>query len=142
MSSLASKPPSTTKCPSCCCKDEAKLNDTQLTTSNDCKACRALAESLTKHRLAVGENSKNSKNSKNVSAKYVNGGMSKMLGVVEDVPFSIGAVKTKTNVYVAEKCESNLILGRPWFINHLVSIIEKEEGILLHLEIAMILAMF
>jgi len=57
-----------------------------------------------------------------------NGGKKKLLGLLEDVPFDFGGVRTRANLYVGEGLSFDLLLGRPWQRGNLVTIDEVTDG--------------
>ena len=61
--------------------------------------------------------------------KDANGHIGLLQGLVRRVPLGVGEVVTKGNIFVGEKdLPYELILGRPWTRDNLVSIVEKNEG--------------
>ncbi|KAJ6449008.1 hypothetical protein C8R45DRAFT_1114934 [Mycena sanguinolenta] len=57
-----------------------------------------------------------------------NGGRGELRGFIHDVELSCGGVMTKTGLWVSQQAPFELLLGRPWKRNNLVSIDEQEEG--------------
>jgi Aspartyl protease len=68
--------------------------------------------------------------SQTMHMRDANGGVSKLVGLIQNVPLFCGAAKTWTNLYVSPDNDSgfDLLLGRPWSHGNSVSIIEKESG--------------
>jgi hypothetical protein len=54
----------------------------------------------------------------------INGGISYLKGLIQDVPLACGGVKTCTDLYIAEKVPFNLLLGQPWQKGSCISIDE------------------
>ncbi|KAJ7212757.1 hypothetical protein B0H12DRAFT_1033161, partial [Mycena haematopus] len=57
-----------------------------------------------------------------------NGGRGELRGFIHDVELSCGGVPTKTGLWVSQQAPFELLLGRPWQRNNLVTIDEREEG--------------
>jgi len=59
-----------------------------------------------------------------------NGGTSKLIGLIQNVPLFCGAAQTWTNLFVSPNNDSgfNLLLGCPWAHGNLVSIVERDSG--------------
>ena len=58
----------------------------------------------------------------------INGGISYLKGLIQDVPLACGGVKTCTDLYIAEKVPFDLLLGRPWQKGSCISIDERPHG--------------
>jgi len=58
----------------------------------------------------------------------INGGISYLKGLIQDVPLACDGVKTCTDLYIAEKVPFNLLLGRPWQKGSCISIDERPHG--------------
>ena len=56
------------------------------------------------------------------------GGETPLTGVVEQVPLSCGSVSTVANLFVGENVPFDLLLGRPWQRENMVSIDERKNG--------------
>ncbi|KAG2743582.1 hypothetical protein P692DRAFT_20688469, partial [Suillus brevipes Sb2] len=65
---------------------------------------------------------------RSISMNDANGGEGRLHGLVENVPFTCGAVQTKANLYVGDHVPFNLLLGRPLYNGNYVSIDEREDG--------------
>lgn len=63
-----------------------------------------------------------------MSIADANGGNGQLIGLVSDVPLGCGRVRTMANVYVGTHVPFELLLGRPWQRQNLVSIDERHEG--------------
>ncbi|KAF8128284.1 hypothetical protein K438DRAFT_2000447 [Mycena galopus ATCC 62051] len=57
-----------------------------------------------------------------------NGGRGELRGFINEVELSCGGVTTKTGLWLSQQAPFELLLGRPWQRNNLVSIDEREEG--------------
>ena len=57
-----------------------------------------------------------------------NGGASKLLGLVKNIPINIGHIQTTMDAYVAKDPPFDGRLGRPWAADNLVSIEERNDG--------------
>ncbi|KAJ6513489.1 hypothetical protein C8R45DRAFT_1088510 [Mycena sanguinolenta] len=57
-----------------------------------------------------------------------NGGRGELRGFIHEVELPCGGVITKTGLWVSQQAPFELLLGRPWQRNNLVSIDEREEG--------------
>ena len=57
-----------------------------------------------------------------------NGGEGELRGLVSNVTLKCGAVTTAANLFVGDKVPFNLLLGRPWQIENMVSIEEEIDG--------------
>ncbi|KAK6977147.1 hypothetical protein R3P38DRAFT_3237515 [Favolaschia claudopus] len=57
-----------------------------------------------------------------------NGGRGQLRGFIQDVELSCGGVLTKTSLWVSQAAPFELLLGRPWQRNNLVTIDERDEG--------------
>jgi hypothetical protein len=66
--------------------------------------------------------------SASINMNDANGGEKKLNGIVENVPFEFGSVRTRANLYVGAHVPFDLLLGRPWQRGNLVSIDELEDG--------------
>ena len=67
-------------------------------------------------------------NKSSVKMRDVHGNISHMLGLVKNVPLSIGSVTTWTSIYVSDQVNFDLLLGCPWFRDNLVNLNERKEG--------------
>ncbi|KAI9068670.1 hypothetical protein FKP32DRAFT_1555612, partial [Trametes sanguinea] len=63
-----------------------------------------------------------------ISMNDANGGSGRLLGLVEDIPWKIGHVKTPISAYVAENPPFDGLLGRPWQRAHKIGIEERDDG--------------
>ncbi|KAJ7290737.1 hypothetical protein C8J57DRAFT_1493445 [Mycena rebaudengoi] len=57
-----------------------------------------------------------------------NGGRGQLQGLIKEVEFSCGGVRTKTDLWMSQQAPFELLLGRPWQRSNLVTIDEREEG--------------
>ncbi|KAK7023221.1 hypothetical protein R3P38DRAFT_3195224 [Favolaschia claudopus] len=57
-----------------------------------------------------------------------NGGRGQLRGFIQEVELSCGGVLTKTSLWVSQAAPFELLLGRPWQRNNLVTIDERDEG--------------
>ncbi|KAK7008261.1 hypothetical protein R3P38DRAFT_3211162 [Favolaschia claudopus] len=57
-----------------------------------------------------------------------NGGRGQLRGYINDVELKCGNVATKTGLWVSPTAPFELLLGRPWQRNNMVSIDERDEG--------------
>ncbi|KAJ7232610.1 hypothetical protein B0H12DRAFT_1028944, partial [Mycena haematopus] len=57
-----------------------------------------------------------------------NGGRGELRGFIHDVELTCGGVPTSTGLWVSQNAPFELLLGRPWQRNNLVTIDEREEG--------------
>ncbi|OMJ26508.1 hypothetical protein AYI69_g3982 [Smittium culicis] len=57
-----------------------------------------------------------------------NAGSSDLLGVVKDVEIEIDGIKVKNHVFVSDKIEAAMILGRPWEVKSRVSKENRKDG--------------
>ncbi|KAK7055080.1 hypothetical protein R3P38DRAFT_2681368, partial [Favolaschia claudopus] len=57
-----------------------------------------------------------------------NGGRGQLRGFIHDVELNCGSVSTRTGLWVSQQAPFELLLGRPWQRNNLVTIDEREEG--------------
>ena len=57
-----------------------------------------------------------------------NGGEGELRGLVSNVTLKCGAVTMAANLFVGDKVPFNLLLGRPWQIENMVSIEEEIDG--------------
>ena len=60
--------------------------------------------------------------------KDANGGAGKLEGKIDNVPLRCGGVLTKATLFVGQQLPFDLLLGRPWQKNNLVSIEERPNG--------------
>ena len=56
------------------------------------------------------------------------GGISKLLGHIENVPLQCKGITIYATIYVGEKYPFGLLLGRPWLKENKVSILECDDG--------------
>ena len=63
-----------------------------------------------------------------MEVKDANGNLGLLQGLARRVPLPVGEVLTKGNLFVGDNLPFELILGRPWIRDNLVSIIERENG--------------
>ena len=63
-----------------------------------------------------------------ISMNDANGGEGKLEGLVREVPLSFGSVRTRANLHVGRHVPFDLLLGRPWQRDNMVSIDEQEDG--------------
>ncbi|KIN97833.1 hypothetical protein M404DRAFT_31897 [Pisolithus tinctorius Marx 270] len=68
--------------------------------------------------------------SQTVNMRDAKGGILTLNGLVQDVPLFCGAARTWTNLFVAPDTNAgfDLLLGHPWALGNLVSIVERESG--------------
>ena len=57
-----------------------------------------------------------------------NGGTSTSKGIIPDLELKIGGLITTSNYWVTTTCPLDILLGRPWQRQNLVSIDERTEG--------------
>jgi hypothetical protein len=57
-----------------------------------------------------------------------NGGTSTLKGIIPDLELKIGGLITTSNYWVTTTCPLDILLGRPWQRQNLVSIDERTEG--------------
>ena len=63
-----------------------------------------------------------------VTMRDANGGSSKLLGLVQEIPLKIGPICTPVDAYVSTSPAFSGVLGRPWQREHHIGIEEREEG--------------
>ena len=63
-----------------------------------------------------------------VTMRDANGGSSKLLGLVQEIPLKIGPIYTPVDAYVSTSPAFTGVLGRPWQREHHIGIEEREEG--------------
>ncbi|KAI1791113.1 hypothetical protein LXA43DRAFT_973301 [Ganoderma leucocontextum] len=63
-----------------------------------------------------------------VTMRDANGGSSKLLGLVQEIPLKVGPIYTPIDAYVSTSPAFSGVLGRPWQREHHIGIEEREEG--------------
>ncbi|TBU21914.1 hypothetical protein BD311DRAFT_677247, partial [Dichomitus squalens] len=63
-----------------------------------------------------------------VTMRDANGGSSKLLGLVREIPLKVGPIYTPIDAYVSSSPAFAGVLGRPWQREHQIGIEEREDG--------------
>lgn len=63
-----------------------------------------------------------------IGVRVADSNTSPTLGICENVPVDLGAASTSATFFVMENCSNQAILGRPWFRDHLVDMLEQKDG--------------
>ena len=93
--------------------------------------CKAAEELLRRDRFDAKSVIKMSiDTSHSMVMRDANGGTSKLIGLIQNVPLFCGAAQTWTNLFVSPNNDSgfDLLLGRPWAHGNSVSIVERDSG--------------